>query len=138
MAIITLYVSLIIGMFDPEMASVLKEFEKVMPNLMAAVGMTAEIVAAPVEQRFEAENVLANPEVLLRNKQQKGSWNLWSTDVDAAKKWSGGIVLQGILLTLIPAIAQPVVRKVTGSDDFAIGHLTTLGTAYIVLRRRLS
>lgn len=39
-----------------------------------------------------------------------------------------GIVLQGILLTLIPAIAQPVVRKVTGSDDFAIGHLTTLGT----------
>lgn len=40
MTIITLYVSLIIGMFDPEMASVLKEFEKVMPNLMAAVGMT--------------------------------------------------------------------------------------------------
>lgn len=39
-----------------------------------------------------------------------------------------GIVLQGIILTLIPAIAQPVVRKITGSDDFAIGHLTTLGT----------
>ena len=39
-----------------------------------------------------------------------------------------GIVLQGAVLTLIPAIAQPVVRKVTGSNDFAIGHLTTLGT----------
>ena len=39
-----------------------------------------------------------------------------------------GIVLQGIILTLIPAIAQPVVRKITGSDDFAIGHLTTLST----------
>lgn len=39
-----------------------------------------------------------------------------------------GIILQGAVLTLIPAIAQPVVRKITGSDDFAIGHLTTLGT----------
>ena len=32
-----------------------------------------------------------------------------------------GIILQGAVLTLIPAIAQPVVRKITGSDDFAIG-----------------
>lgn len=40
MAVLTLYISIIIGMFDPEMASVLKQFEKVMPNLMAAVGMT--------------------------------------------------------------------------------------------------
>ena len=39
-----------------------------------------------------------------------------------------GIVLQGILLTLIPAIAQPVVRKVTGSDDFALG---TVSSAYV-------
>lgn len=45
-----------------------------------------------------------------------------------------GIVLQGLLLTLLPAISQPIVRKLTGGDDFAIGHLTTLGTvssAYI-------
>ena len=39
-----------------------------------------------------------------------------------------GIVLQGAVLTLIPAIAQPVVSKVTANNDFPIGHLTTLGT----------
>ena len=45
-----------------------------------------------------------------------------------------GILLQGLILTLLPAISQPLVRKTTGGDDFAIGHLTTLGTvssAYI-------
>lgn len=39
-----------------------------------------------------------------------------------------GCVLQGVVLTLLPAISQPIVRKITGSNDFAIGHLTTLGT----------
>jgi len=39
-----------------------------------------------------------------------------------------GSVVQGALLTLLPAISQPIVRKITGSNDFAIGHLTTLGT----------
>jgi len=45
-----------------------------------------------------------------------------------------GSIVQGALLTLLPAISQPVVRKVIGSNDFAIAHLTTLGTvpaAYI-------
>ena len=61
----------------------MRKWIEIVPILAAAgIGVCAE--AAPVEQRFEAENVLANPEVLLRNKQQKGSWNLWSTDVDAA------------------------------------------------------
>ena len=39
-----------------------------------------------------------------------------------------GSIIQGALLTILPAISQPIVRKVTGSNDFAIGHLTTLGT----------
>ena len=39
-----------------------------------------------------------------------------------------GTVIQGAILTLLPAISQPIVRKITGSNDFAIGHLTTLGT----------
>ncbi|MCI5774385.1 MAG: ABC transporter permease subunit, partial [Erysipelotrichaceae bacterium] len=38
-AVLTMYISMIIGMYDPEMASAIKEFEKVMPELMAAVGM---------------------------------------------------------------------------------------------------
>ncbi|HEY3409969.1 MAG TPA: PTS ascorbate transporter subunit IIC [Propionicimonas sp.] len=39
-----------------------------------------------------------------------------------------GSVIQGALLTILPAISQPIVRKITGSNDFAIAHLTTLGT----------
>lgn len=45
-----------------------------------------------------------------------------------------GSLLQGLFLTLMPAISQPLVRKLTGSNDFAVAHLTTLGTvssAYI-------
>ena len=39
-----------------------------------------------------------------------------------------GSVIQGAILTLLPAIAQPIVRKITGGNDIAIAHLTTLGT----------
>ncbi|MCL2033843.1 MAG: PTS ascorbate transporter subunit IIC [Oscillospiraceae bacterium] len=45
-----------------------------------------------------------------------------------------GSIIQGALLTVLPAISQPIVRKVTGNNDIAIAHLTTLGTvpaAYI-------
>lgn len=45
-----------------------------------------------------------------------------------------GSVLQGACMVTLPAIAQPLVRKITGGDAIAIGHLTTLGTvpsAYI-------
>lgn len=45
-----------------------------------------------------------------------------------------GAIVQGGILTVLPAVSQPIVRKVTGSNDFAIAHLTTLGTvpaAYI-------
>lgn len=45
-----------------------------------------------------------------------------------------GSLLQGVLMTILPAIAQPTVRKVTGNNSIAIAHLTTLGTvssAYI-------
>lgn len=45
-----------------------------------------------------------------------------------------GSVLQGVLMVVLPAIAQPLVRKVTGNDYIGIAHLTTLGTvpsAYI-------
>lgn len=45
-----------------------------------------------------------------------------------------GSILQGILMVVLPAIAQPLVRKVTGNNYIAIAHLTTLGTvpsAYI-------
>lgn len=40
-AVITLYVSIIIGMYDPEMMATLDKFYQIMPDLMASVGMTA-------------------------------------------------------------------------------------------------
>lgn len=41
-----------------------------------------------------------------------------------------GSIMQGLIMTLLPAISQPLVRKVTGTDNFAIAHLTTLGTVF--------
>lgn len=38
-AILSMYISMIISMYDPEKADVLKQFEQMMPELMAAVGM---------------------------------------------------------------------------------------------------
>lgn len=40
-AIITMYVSIIISMYDPEMMATLDSFYEVMPELMASVGMSA-------------------------------------------------------------------------------------------------
>lgn len=38
-----------------------------------------------------------------------------------------GSILQGAFLTLLPAIAQPTMRKITGGNSIAYGHLTTIG-----------
>ena len=35
-------------------------------------------------------------------------------------------IVDGIYMTLMPALAQPVMRKITGSDDIAFGHGQTL------------
>lgn len=40
-AVLTMYVSIIISMYDPAMMAVLDNFAKMMPKLMASVGMTA-------------------------------------------------------------------------------------------------
>ena len=38
-----------------------------------------------------------------------------------------GSILLGLCMVVFPAILQPFVRKITGSDDFAIGHFGTIG-----------
>lgn len=43
---------------------------------------------------FEAEDVSGPAGLWLTNKLVTNRWNLWSTDQDAQKKWSGGVVLQ--------------------------------------------
>lgn len=63
----------------------------------AAVGMAGALVltASAAEGRIEAESVLENPDILLKEKFAKDKWTLWSTDSDAQKKWSGGVVIRG-------------------------------------------
>ena len=39
-----------------------------------------------------------------------------------------GSALQGLIMVVLPALTQPLVRKTIGSNDFGIAHLTTLGT----------
>jgi len=41
-----------------------------------------------------------------------------------------GTILQGIYTTFFPAISQPLIRKMTGNNDIALGHGNTL--AYVV------
>ncbi len=62
------------------------------------------------EARFEAESVLENPEILQKEKFVKDQWTLWSTDVDAAKKWSGGVVIRGNGVTQdrVPGEGSPI------------------------------
>ena len=43
---------------------------------------------------FEAEDVSAPADAWEHDKHSATKWNLWSTDRDAEKKWSGGVVLQ--------------------------------------------
>lgn len=44
---------------------------------------------------FEAEDVSSPDTAWLKDAEPTDHWNLWSKDVDAEKKWSGGKVLQG-------------------------------------------
>lgn len=44
----------------------------------------------------------------------------------------GGII-GGIMAVAMPAIAQPYVRKITGTDDIALGHFCTVGYIFAAL-----
>jgi len=43
---------------------------------------------------FEAEDCSSPADAWAQDKPSPGKWNLWTTDTDAEKKWSGGKVLQ--------------------------------------------
>ncbi|MCX7817769.1 MAG: hypothetical protein N2652_00905 [Kiritimatiellae bacterium] len=55
---------------------------------------------------FEAETVSSPTTAWTTNRSRPDRWNLWSTDSDAQRKWSGGVVLQ-----------SPPVRKDRASAD---------------------
>lgn len=52
------------------------------------------IASAQEPLRFEAEDVTQPTDAWNVNQFSDDKWNLWSTDKDAEKKWSGGVVLQ--------------------------------------------
>lgn len=56
--------------------------------------------------------------------------SLYAADFSYTMNIVIGSLLQGGLMALLPAIGQPMVRRVTGHDNFAIAHLTTLGTVF--------
>lgn len=64
--------------------------------LMAAAGSA---FAGNPERIFEAETVAGPASSWQTNLSSKTHWNLWSTDRDAEKKWSGGVVLQSPIVT---------------------------------------
>lgn len=62
------------------------------------------------------------------------AWALYDLGVSETKGIIAGSIILGIALVLLPALSQPLVRKITGSDKVAYGHLTTTGvvaSAYV-------
>lgn len=62
------------------------------------------------------------------------AWAMHDMGVSEINTIIFGSLLQGAILTLLPAMAQPIMRKVTGGDEIAYGHLTTIGvvaSAYV-------
>lgn len=49
-----------------------------------------------------------------------------------------GSIIGGIFAVAMPAIAQPIVRKITGSDDIALGHFCTIGYLFAALVSKVS
>ncbi len=68
-------------------------------GLSVALALTSPVALAEQEDQrdtmvFEAEAVTTPSGAWLKNRFTEDKWNLWSTDKDADKKWSGGVVLQ--------------------------------------------
>ena len=88
--------------------------EKGMNNWQYAVGVVSKMkgllihlvpaailvtsARAEVPYCIEAEDVVANRDAWVADVSAPDKWNLWSTDRDADKKWSGGVVLRSPLV----------------------------------------
>jgi hypothetical protein len=81
------------------------------------------LVAVPVlfaqdSLRFEAEDWTTPAEAWEVNKPSETKWNLWSTDKDAMKKWSGGVVLQS---------PRVMADRTTGEEGAPVLHSVITG-----------
>ncbi len=77
--------------------------------LAALLAATLAAAEQPNVLIFEAEDVSGPKDAWGRNIRPVDKWNLWSTDVDAEKKWSGGVVLQS------PPVPQDRARPEDGA-----------------------
>ena len=62
------------------------------------------------------------------------AWAFYDLGYSTTEAVLWGSLIQGIVLVTFPALAQPIMRKVTGNNEIAYGHLTTTGvvlSAYI-------
>ena len=62
------------------------------------------------------------------------SWALFDSGLSIPYIIVFGSIIQGMISVILPAIAQPIMRKLTGGDKIAYSHLTTLGvvgSAYV-------
>lgn len=55
------------------------------------------------------------------------AWAFYDLHVTEMNTVIYGSILQGITMVLLPALAQPIMKKITGNDTIAYGHLTTTG-----------
>lgn len=62
--------------------------------VFALLAVAAWAQDAPGVLRFEAEDISTPAEAWVENRETPDHWNLWSTDRDAERKWSEGIVLR--------------------------------------------
>lgn len=99
-------------------------------SLIMAIGFLVNIILArisPLKYIFLTGHMMWILSIVL-------AFSLYTANFSETMIIVIGSLLQGIVMVTLPAIAQPMVRKVTGGDSIAIGHLTTLGTvtsAYI-------
>lgn len=75
-------------------------------------------IAAPAELRFEAEEYSTPGDAWLVDQSAPDRWTLWSTDIDAQKKWSGGVVLRS------PVAVED---RATGEEGAPVLHTVLTG-----------
>ncbi|HIE53451.1 MAG TPA: hypothetical protein EYP85_16995, partial [Armatimonadetes bacterium] len=64
------------------------------PGVLVLFLLVSIAAAAQKPLRFEAEDISEPKEAWQKDTYSDTKWNLWSTDKDALKKWSEGVVLQ--------------------------------------------
>lgn len=84
-------------------------------GLLALTGWAQD---APPVLRFEAEDISEPAEAWVKDRETPDHWNLWSTDRDAEKKWSEGIVLRS------PAVMEDRATPEEGAPPL---HATVTG-----------